>query len=100
MKKSFLFRIVLTIVPSVCLFFTASQLIFGEQGLFHRRTAELQLEFIQSQQKDVEQKNDKLRLKIEQLSSSPHQKRLIAAERLQRSTENSTIFIFRQMDLQ
>ena len=98
MKKSFLLRVILTIIPSVCLFFTASQLVFGEQGLFHRRSAELQLEFIQEQQKEVELTNNKLRLKIEQLSSSPHQKKLIAAERLQRSTKNSTVFIFRPME--
>ena len=73
---------------------TSFMVLFGDQGLLELSRTEEQLAEIRIDIASIQAENKKLEVKIRRLRSSPAQVELLSADKLQKTTSNTTIYRF------
>ena len=68
--------------------------LFGDQGLLELSRTEEQLAEIRMDIASIQTENKKLEVKIRRLRSSPVQVELLSADKLQKATNNTTVYRF------
>ena len=89
-----LFRLLFLGIPALVVATTSFMVLFGDQGLLELSRTEEQLTDIRLDIATVKEENRKLEVKIRRLRSSPSQVELLTAEKLNKSTSETTVYRF------
>ena len=89
-----LLRLLFLGVPTVVVVSTSFMVLFGDQGLLELSRTEEQLAEIRMDIARIQAENKKLEVKIRRLRSSPSQVELLSADKLQKTSKNTTVYRF------
>lgn len=89
-----LFRLLFLGIPALVVATTTFMVLFGDQGLLELSRTEEQLTDIRMDIATVKEENRELEVKIRRLRSSPSQVELLTAEKLHKSTSETTVYRF------
>ena len=81
-------------IPTIVVISTSFMVLFGDQGLLELSRTEEQLAEIRMDIASIQTENKKLEVKIRRLRSSPVQVELLSADKLQKATNNTTVYRF------
>ena len=92
--NSSLLRLLFLGVPTVVVVSTSFMVLFGDQGLLELSRTEEQLAEIRMDIASIQAENKKIEVKIRRLRSSPTQVELLSADKLQKTTSDTTVYRF------
>lgn len=92
--NSSLLRLLFLGIPTLVVVSTSFMVLFGDQGLLELSRTEEQLAEIRMDIASIQAENKKLEVKIRRLRSSPTQVELLSADKLQKTTNNTTVYRF------
>ena len=92
--NSSLLRLLFLGVPTLVVVSTSFMVLFGDQGLLELSRTEEQLAEIKMDIASIQAENKKLEVKIRRLRSSPAQVELLSADKLQKTTSDTTVYRF------
>jgi cell division protein FtsB len=81
-------------LPTCVVLMTTFLVLFGDQGLLELSRTEEQLADIRMEIVQIESENRSLEIQIRRLRSSPVQVELLTADKLQKASEQTTVFRF------
>ena len=81
-------------LPTCVVLMTSFHVLFGDQGLLELSRTEEQLADIRMEIVQIESENRSLEIQIRRLRSSPVQVELLTADKLQKASEQTTVFRF------
>ena len=88
------FRLLFLGLPTLVVASTSFMVLFGEQGLLELNRTEEQLTEIRLDIATIKEENRKIEVKIRRLRSSPSQVELLTADKLNKSTAETTVYRF------
>ncbi len=80
--------------PTLVVASTSFMVLFGEQGLLELNRTQDQLTEIRLDIATIKEENRKIEVKIRRLRSSPSQVELLTADKLNKSTAETTVYRF------
>ena len=92
--NSSLLRLLFLGIPTLVVVSTSFMVLFGDQGLLELSRTEEQLAEIRIDIASIQAENKKLEVKIRRLRSSPTQVELLSADKLQKTTGDTTVYRF------